>query len=485
MATSDDNICNICCEEFNQSIRAQIDCPSCHYPVCRTCVRTYLLGTNDDPHCLKCKHRWERDMLVKATLNSFVNGAYKDHRKNALFEHEKSRLPDTMPAVENFKICEKLEQKTCVLKEEIRQLRIKERVLIDKQGTIYQEIRQRRTGGAGKEKRKFMKSCPAPDCRGFLSTQWKCGLCDTLACSKCFCIKLTDDNGDVLDHNCREDDIKSADMIKKETRSCPSCAANIYKIEGCDQMWCTQCHTPFSWRTGLKVSGVVHNPHFYAWQNAGGAAALANAPGAVMCGGVPQLYQFRTVVLWALGVSSVRFRRNLVGDDEYTEPEVMARNIIHLHRACNHFALVELDRVRRICNGARDNEQLRIKYILKQIDEHDMKREIIRRDKKRNKAQAMLQIYELVNTVFTESLRDISVSLSEKRARFGEGDDDDDDEETAVEIIERNLQRCEALRDYANTELAKISVIYSQCVAFIEKDFMTTSRKYKKSDLIV
>jgi len=86
----------------------------------------------------------------------------------------------------------------------------------------------------------------------------------------------------------------------------------------------------------------------------------------------------------------------------------------------------------------------------------------------------------LVNTVFTESIRDIFAVLSEKRAQRSRFHGD----ESVNEVIERNLQRCEALRDYANGELSKISVIYSQCVAYIERNFMTSSRKYKKSDLI-
>ena len=476
MANTDDNICGICCETFNKSTRARIDCASCHYPACRTCVRTYLLGTKDDPHCLKCRNRWEQDMLIKATLKSFVNDEYKEHRKNALFDHEKSRLPDTMPAVENFKICEKLEQKSNVMQKEVRELQAKVYKLKIKQGAISTELYRRNNGKIEKEKRKFMKSCPAAGCRGFLSTQWKCGLCNTLACSKCFCIKAIDGDGNVLEHLCNENDIKSAEMIKKETRSCPSCAANIFKITGCDQMWCTQCHTAFSWQTGLKISGVVHNPHFYAWQNAG-AGAPANAPGAVMCGGLPQLYHFRSTVLWALDAPSSY--RN--GVDHDSPNNVLARCAVHLHRACSHFALVELDRVRRVCNGAQDNEQLRVKYILKQIDEEEMKREIMRRDKKRGKAQAMLQIYELVNTVFTESIRDIYLTLMDKKS----ANDRELGDESSTEVIGRNLQRCRALRDYANDELAKISVIYSQCVAYIEEDFMTSSRKYKKSQLAV
>lgn len=49
------NSCGICCEDFNKSTRAKVDCPRCEYPVCRTCTRIYLVGTTDLAHCLNCK----------------------------------------------------------------------------------------------------------------------------------------------------------------------------------------------------------------------------------------------------------------------------------------------------------------------------------------------------------------------------------------------------------------------------------------------
>ena len=84
----------------------------------------------------------------------------------------------------------------------------------------------------------------------------------------------------------------SAELIKQETRPCPSCGIRIYKIEGCDQMWCTGCHVAFSWRTGLRVNGPIHNPHFYQFQRQGGGAVIQN-PGAQICGGLPTYYQMR------------------------------------------------------------------------------------------------------------------------------------------------------------------------------------------------
>ena len=66
---------------------------------------------------MQCKNRWERDFLIKATLKSFVNGEYHTHRANLLLEQEKSRLPETMPLVENYlKVADEKKKKETIRK---------------------------------------------------------------------------------------------------------------------------------------------------------------------------------------------------------------------------------------------------------------------------------------------------------------------------------------------------------------------------------
>ena len=302
MASFAEAPCSICIEDFNNSTRARITCPcpSCEFTCCRTCIRTYLLTTTELPHCMKCKARWERDMLTKATLTSYVNGDYKKHRKNILFDLEKSRLPETMPAVQNYLKVRELTEEVNTLDTQYTEVRHLLATIKHQKEITRANINRAKDGRplidnnyAEKKtvQKVFKQACPAEGCRGFLSTAWKCGICASWVCSKCLVLKGKEkDDG----HECNPDDVKTAAFIRSQTKNCPSCAVPIEKISGCDQMWCTQCHVAFSWKTGRRVNGVVHNPHFYQWQAQDGGAAPLQPPGAQVCGGLPTAWRLRT-----------------------------------------------------------------------------------------------------------------------------------------------------------------------------------------------
>jgi hypothetical protein len=110
--------------------------------------------------------------------------------------------------------------------------------------------------GQPNERKTFIMRCQVNECTGFLSQSYKCGICSVYTCIDCYMPKLEN-------HECKPEDIASTKMIKQDTKPCPKCSARIYKIDGCDQMWCTDCRTAFSWRTGQIVNGNIHNPHYY------------------------------------------------------------------------------------------------------------------------------------------------------------------------------------------------------------------------------
>jgi len=109
-----------------------------------------------------------------------------------------------------------------------------------------------------KKETKSSFPCPVNDCKGYIFTYTgKCGLCDIQICRKCHVI-VNDEN-----HVCNQDDIETVKLIYDESKPCPKCTARISKIDGCDQMYCVQCKTAFSWRTGKIEKGRIHNPHYY------------------------------------------------------------------------------------------------------------------------------------------------------------------------------------------------------------------------------
>ena len=477
--------CNICVEEFNKSTRARVECPcpSCEFECCRTCVRAYLLTTAELPHCMKCKTRWERDTLMKATLRSYVNGPYKKHRAAILFDVEKSRLPEAMGAVQNYLKVPELTQEKAALRKRYQELRSELIWVKERERLCGMNLARARVGedfvqpGVKKAPPKvFKQACPAEGCRGFLSTAWKCGLCASWVCSKCFALKgLDKDDG----HECNPDDVKSAELIRSKTKNCPSCAVPIEKISGCDQMWCTQCRVAFSWRTGKRVNGVVHNPHFYNWQaqNGGGGDAPA-APGAVVCGGMPTPWTLRATLRDHFRERTVteemgaRLGQQGIGPTK-KEWNAIAQKIHQLHRQTRHFAGWELANLRTRVNRMTDNRHLRIRFLAGEIDKKEFQSQLMRRDKQHEKNLAILQIYELINTVFTECIRDIHEVVGQSTYVNAQ----------IVEHIQENLARCENLRQYANNELTKISVLYSQTVLLLNRHYQTYSQKFKRADL--
>ncbi len=175
--------------------------------------------------------------------------------------------------------------------------------------SVIRSIRFNQSSAEETERKKFIMKCQATNCVGFISTQYKCGVCESFTCPECLEIKLDDD------HVCKPDSIESVKMIKKETRPCPNCATRIYKIDGCDQMWCVDCKTAFSWNTGQISNSKIHNPHYYEYlrQTQG---SVPRDPADVPGGGCAQ---FPTAV-------DVRICLNSLGKIHEFSPDILVNN---------------------------------------------------------------------------------------------------------------------------------------------------------------
>lgn len=87
-----------------------------------------------------------------------------------------------------------------------------------------------------------------------------CILCNTLHCKDC---NVPIKRGD--DHQCKDSDKETLKSLLNESKPCPNCKTRIFKITGCDDMFCTYCKSGFSWRTGKIITRSFHNEHRQAW----------------------------------------------------------------------------------------------------------------------------------------------------------------------------------------------------------------------------
>ena len=437
--------CNVCYQEYNKSKRSKTTCPSCNFEACKTCVRYYLTHSIKNAHCMSCKKDFTRDFMVQELNGTFVNKTWKKHRENVLMDREKARLPETMVVVERRVKASDLQKENDKLWNEITQLNnlIREKRRIHAWNV--NSVRRILNGGqAGEEKKQhFHRACPADGCKGFLSTAHKCGLCNIWACSKCFEIIGYNKNDP---HTCTEENLKTAEMLKKETNNCPGCAASIYKISGCDQMFCTQCKIAFSWKTGEIEKGVIHNPHFYQWQREAGQN-IRN-PQEVPCGGIPEYWTFQSKL------------RNAQRDKHINQRQ--KDWAMTFHRQAIHWQHWEIRTLRQKCRELENNLEERVSYLMDKLTEHEMKSKLVSKEKMRNKKLAILHIYELMNTVFTESAIDMyndCIGIN----------------------FQKNRNRIVKLINYSNAELSRISYVYSQTVKlFNTKTLELFSRKFNK-----
>ena len=137
--------------------------------------------------------------------------------------------------------------------------------------------------------KEFIRHCPDNDCRGFLSTALKCELCGIFGCGQCREIKGRNTE-EINEHTCDPNTVETIKLMKKDTKPCPKCGKNIFKISGCSQMYCTPqsggCGTAFNWNTLQICQGMIHNPHYFEWQrqNGGGRPIGGGIGGVDLCG---------------------------------------------------------------------------------------------------------------------------------------------------------------------------------------------------------
>ena len=559
-----DPVCQICDEKLNKSTHMPIKCQYCEFEACRTCCETY--ATNEPTvKCMNgsCGREWTRKFIRDVFTLVFINGALKTHREQLLFDRERALLPATQPIIESKIACAKLDKDIDEIRRQITALNRQITDLHTQKAAISANPRR------GAERAAFVRACPDEDCRGFLSSQWKCGICEKWACPDCHLIKgYTRD----AEHTCNPDDVATAQLLANDTKPCPKCATGIFKIDGCfsentpillydgstkmsqdicvgdilvgddgikrtvldtttgiddlyevvqtngvtytvnsehilvlllddvihkicvndylhltndvrlkykgfkkqnniiydksdiqvnkkgtshyygwtlehdslfvlpdntvvhncDQMWCTQCHTAFSWRTGA-IQNNIHNPHYYEWLRRTNGGEAPRNPEDVPCGREMN-HRLSEIIARCLRTRHASHPGSTACRQRCDE---IVRRTIHLNYAERPTP----------ANYERKNEELRVMYLMKQITEENMKDQLQRDDKRHNKIQEIADIYTIVSATVTDIMyRFLHHIENECRPN---------------EFSTTILDEIEPLVKYANECLADVSHTYS------------------------
>jgi len=396
---------------------------------------------------MNCKQGWNERFIISQTNKSFFDTEYKKTRKQFLLESEISRLPGTMQAVENYKL---IKDEELVIKEidsKIKELNRQLDYFKITKGEKFRKINNLRNGVSNSEKKKFIMPCPHEGCRGFLSQQYKCEICKLFTCPTCHEIighNKTDE------HVCNPTSVQSAELIKKDTKPCPNCGIRIFKISGCDQMWCTECEVTFSWNTGSILTNVhVHNPHFYERQRQLNNGIIPRAPHDVLCGGLCSYQILRTHIIFNIPSFRESGQKGLV--------ENLTKKITEWHRFVGHITNNDLFYTRQRIDNLNNNEQLRIEYIMGEKTREQLANTLVRNDGTRKKLVELLNLYELLSVVGIESFAFlVNANLKELSKT------------DVVDIINNQYNDYLKLVDYCNKEFRIISTNYSCMVPQIK-----------------
>lgn len=469
--------CQICDEKLNKSTRKPVECilcegdpkPSC----CLKCFTTFLLtSSNINPSCMFCKNELTLDFVHEIASKTFSD-QYNNYRFEKRFEIEKSRLPETQEEANRIKWTIQKERQMIKLHNQRAVIHYQKKIITDDlkfvnrqkiapvelnqmndelkrlsaiytdlniqyhrvnsqrwyngQAMMYDEYRIaiREAAAAGgeegkrEERKTFIKACPDNTCRGFLSTAYKCGTCDKYFCPDCNEVKNAR-NDDA--HVCNEETKATMELIKSDSKPCPKCHMMIFRISGCPQMWCVQCHTAFNWNTGIIDDGHVHNPEYFRYLRETGQNIPRNPNDVIFvnrCMRLPSASELRR----AIGYGELHGKQHLwTGWYDF------------LNHVRGYMMPHEIRNFRDM-----DYSEYRIAYLNDEITEEDWKKTL---KMKMKKHELQMERY-LILDMFCNVITDLFINLMENK-------DLDVFSDNSVKIFE-----------YTNTQMEKLNKKFS------------------------
>lgn len=293
-------------------------CPRCDFGCCRSCLKRYFKELDKyDVTCMSCREKLSRHDLIQMLGEKYYKGAFSAFRKDILFKREQNIRPHqaslymimeeereiaireaTKPIdveikklkcvlveiydeMEEFEDDPDFEDEVEKLRKEATKIEIKLRRHImsklearnnmlnpgqnqgnnnNNQNALIERIEAELQEKIKNHDKMENVKCSKKDCKGVMFVED-----DNIICSVCESVYCKDCSEEVMDefHKCDKETLRNMKAIRKDCKQCPNCKFGIYKIQGCDHMWCTNCNTSFSWSNGTIIQRVnFHNPHY-------------------------------------------------------------------------------------------------------------------------------------------------------------------------------------------------------------------------------
>lgn len=386
--------CAICVDTFNRTIRKRVVCEKCNIEICVKCIKRYISEHLQPPHCMQCKTIYTKEFMNTNFSERYRKFVLKNLHETLLVQREKQYLPELMHRAEAKKTFMAIDkqfteinkkyilhsEQIYVYNQELQKLvfsdnfdttqleelkrKYQESVMLFKETeTKRNELINERALNfklykhGGKYNVSQILECIQPDCKGYLDDDFKCGLCHIQVCKDCY----TECNDN---HVCDKNNVESVKLIREETRPCPNCRKPIYKIVGCDQMFCTMCHTAFDWNTGNIEMHRIHNPHYYEWLRQRNQQ-LPREMGDVPCGGLPNKKQFESKLLeLSTSVSNILYFKQVLNMANTLERKEVIRHPARIERT-------------------HEQDMININYLCGIINECTWKRKLFEFEKKK------------------------------------------------------------------------------------------------------
>lgn len=410
------SLCGICC---NETFGREVVCQFCQNTnqgkairTCAECTKRYLLEEMSEAKCMICKKQWPNSFMYGTFSKNFLHGPYRNHLKNVWVEREISLIPSTIPFVQarqQIVQCtleiSKTRKEIDALEKQIYQLRKNITTLENKRVELTafsndQNCNEQKTATVD-----LLMPCPKDGCNGLIEkTITQCVVCQTKVCKSCLDAIESNEN-----HSCDEKKVLSVVDINKNTKPCPKCATRIYKIEGCDMMFCTNCKVSFSWNKGTILTGPIHNPHYFEWQQRLAQSNLHNQnpntenPSFPRCGEIPDyIRHFFTPF------------SSLVGEyEKFSNYATMVRDLI---RSATHYQNVEIPWLVRetTTNYVIQMRHLRVSYIVGNNDKNGYVKSILLYERKKQKSLVTRDVIESFTNVLIDYLHILSRFLISK-----------------------------------------------------------------------